>query len=239
MRAILTFHSIGDIIFTEPIYRHFWMTDGIKPIVIIRDHLMWIQEYIRSATFQKASVWDGDIDSMSHDPTSLINLRFANQIYRGLDKWDNSDIENCMLDKYRLASIDIERWKDIHLLFNEQKAMELYDLEVRRFCGGEYVCVNEYSGVGNIEIKPKTNLHIVKMHSVAGYSVIDWYLVMAMAKENHHVSTSTFYLFQALVRKYGGKLDTKVFIYPRPNHDVDGLKGISNLNASFEHTLVL
>lgn len=226
--------GIGDIIFLEPMYRHFWMRDGVKPTLWVRNHLMHLQPYFDSVNMVPCEGKNIDDMNMRHD---YFPARFANQIYRGYDANDHHDLENMMLDKYRLASIDTERWKEIHLVFNEQKAMELYASQVKRFHGTEYICVNEFSGVGHAEIHVETDLPIVTMGHIAGYSVIDWYLVMAMAKENHHVSTSTFFLFQAMHNKFGGKLNTKVFTYPRPNED--GVKGISSLNPSFDNTLVL
>lgn len=229
--------GIGDIIFLEPMYRHFWKRDGIKPTLWVRNHLMHLQPYFDSVIMAPCDDKNIDDMNMRHD---YFPARFANQIYRGYGPHDHHDAENMMLDKYRLASIDTERWKDIHLAFNERKAMDLYSLEMESgMISGDYICVNENSGVGNVQINPSSNLPVVKMWARPGYSVIDWYLVMAMAKQNHHVSTSTFYLFQAMFNKYGGKLDTEIFIYPRPNGDVDGVRGISNLKPSFDYTITL
>ena len=96
----------------------------------------------------------------------------------------------------------------------------------------EYILVNNHSQAGRINIKPENRkkLPIIEMKEVPGYNVLDWAAVILHAKENHHVSTSTFFIMQAIANKFS--FDSKVFIYPRPNED--GLRGISKLNPTFK-----
>lgn len=222
-------HAIGDIIFCEPIYRYYWERDGIKPTVVIRDHLMWLQDYIESAKFLRESQWNWDIDN--NVPTdNYLPLRFANQIIRKLDKNDHSDFENCMQDKYILAGLRPDLWKELALTFNIERSRELFaHLDISS--DDDYIVVNERSQAGQVEIKPEPKYKIVRMYDVPGYNVLDWAPVMLLAKENHHVSTCTFFIFEAL-KDYKGK----IFIYPRPNED--GLRGISKLNPTFTYTPV-
>jgi len=123
-------HSIGDILFCEPIYRHFWMKEGIKPTVVIRDHLMYLQEYIESARFLPVSHWNGDIDN-AEKTDSYLPLRFANQCLRGYSKFFHEDFENCMPDKYLLAGLNPDKWMDLQLNFNIEKSRMLFaDLDL-------------------------------------------------------------------------------------------------------------
>ena len=225
--------GLGDILFLEPMFRFFHKRNGYKPTLWVRDHFLHLQEYIESVEMVSCSNKDIDNANMTFD---YFPARFANQIYRGYDKFDHHDAENMMLDKYRLASIDVEAWKMIHLKFNEGRAMELMEKKVGNT--KDYILVNETSGVGKIEIPIKSDCKIIKMEYVPGYSLIDWYLVIANAKENHHISTSTFFLFQAISNLFGGQLATKIFLYPRPeiNGYKDGLRGIEKLNPSFTYT---
>lgn len=82
-----------------------------------------------------------------------------------------------------------------------------------------------------MDIKPETEYRVVEMFEVPGFNVCDWAMIMLLAKENHHVSTSTFFIMQALTDYKG-----KIFIYPRPNED--GLLGISKLNTNIPYTLM-
>lgn len=223
-------HSIGDLIFLEPMYRHFLQKEGKKPIVPVRDHLMWLQNYIDSAEFVRASLYSFDQNKL--DVTdNYLPLRWANQIMRDFSIYDHHDFENMMADKYTLAGLDPELWKTVKLNFNVESGKRL--MEHLGLTSKKYCLVNEYSQAGNIEIKIDGNEYeIVYMRPIDGYTVIDWFYIMLHAKQNHHISTSTFFILQAIENKFG--VTSEVFLYPRPNED--GLRGISKLNPTFKYT---
>lgn len=221
--------SIGDILFIEPIFREMWKRNGHKPVVPIMDHLMWISDYIDSAIFVARSKWDINYESVEIS-SEYLPLVFANQIHRKLYRHDHSDFENMMLDKYRLADMDPTLWKKLRINFRESKCLDLLDKVVGKE-GEDYVLVNEYSQAGKVDIAPETKLPIIRMHEIPGYTVLDWAFVILHARENHHVSTCTFYIMQALSNLYA--FNEKVVIYPRPNED--GLRGIKNLDQSFKY----
>jgi hypothetical protein len=221
-------HSIGDLLFLQPMYKHFRDRDGVKPIVPVRDHLMWMEHYIEDARFVPMSKFKLDYDSIDMSNPDYLPIRFANQIVRGLAPDDHSDFENMMNDKYTLAGLDPEMWKKITIQFFPEKCTKLFD-ELKLWPEEKYVLVNEHSQAGKIEIEIETDMRVVKMKEIPGYNVLDWCMVMLLAEQNHHISTSTFYIFQALKGIKG-----EIFIYPRPNED--GLRGISKLNPSFKYT---
>jgi hypothetical protein len=229
--VINQFHSIGDILFIEPICRHIWKTTGQKPVLPVRDHLMYLSEYIESAIFVRLSEFTFDQDSMSMENPNYLPLRFANQVIRKLSPHDHSDLENMMLDKYTLAKMDPSLWIGIDLKFNNARALKLMKL-LGITQSSKYILVNNYSQAGKVKIKP-FNAHkfqVIEMKEIPGFSVIDWHLVILYAQENHHVSTSTFYLMQAIKNKFN--FDSRVFLYPRPSED--GLRGISKLNPTYK-----
>ena len=230
-------HSIGDILFLEPMFRYFWKERGARPIVPLRDHLMWMADYIDSANFVKLSTFHWPYKNEMAMSDDYLPLRWANQIIRGYDENDHHDFENMMNDKYILAGLEPDMWRELKLNFKDNRSEKLMiHLGLMEKSGSivRYVLVNENSQAGNITIKPKTNLQVVKMRDIPGFTVIDWHLVIQMAVENHHVSTSTFYLMQAITNQY--HFDSIVFLYPRPNQD--GLRGISQLNPTFRYTLM-
>lgn len=225
--------GIGDIIFLEPMFRYYWNKEGVKPIVPVRDHLIWLADYIESADFRKLSKFDWGqyhVDSKEMEYPDYFPARFANQIYRCKNQWDHSDAENMMLDKYRLAGLDPEIWTTIKLKFPFEKV-------VAHPYGGAYILANTKCGVGEISVeemafRPYMDKFII-MHDGAG-TVIDWWQMMLHAHENHHVSTCTFFIMQAIYNEF--KHVGPAFIYPRPNED--GLRGIMNLKATYKYKLM-
>jgi hypothetical protein len=192
---------------------------------------MWLSRYIDSAEFKPMSKFNLEYESTDITYSEYLPLRFANQIVRGLDKKDHSDYDNCMPDKYILAQQRLEDWKRIELNFDEALASELMtELKIKE----PYVLVNNNCQAGTIDIKPDTTDRIIYMSEIKGFTLIDWYGVILQAKEFHTVSTSTYFLCQAIHNKY--QLDTPVYIYPRPNED--GLRGISKIPADFNYKLV-
>lgn len=229
--------GIGDIIFLEPLFRHFWKVQGKKPILPVRDHLLNLQPAFGSVEMvplSKASYFD--INSTSMDkPEEYLPLRFANQIVHGYDVNDHHDFEHMMADKYILAGLDPDMWKQVDLNFSEAKCGALLD-----YLTGEqwddFILVNEHSAAGRVIIStPLTPFTRISMVDLPGYSVIDWAFVMLYARANHHVSTSTFYMMQALKNKFP-KFGENIYIYPRPN--IDGLRGISQLKPTFNYVAV-
>lgn len=215
-------HSIGDILFLEPMFRHFLKMNGEKPIVPLRPHLTWLSNYIDSAGF---------IDERSYKDTARsLDTMHANQILRGLDFNDYSDFENCMPDKYNLAGLDPLLWKNLEITFDSRRGIELF----RKICPNPeipFILVNNNCQAGKIDIKVG-GLPIVEMQFIPGYTVLDWFFVITQADQFHTVSTSTFYVMQAMLNA-GYHLPDEIFIHARPNED--GLRGISKLHPDFQY----
>ncbi len=220
-------HAIGDILFCEPIFRHYWNKNGERPIVPLRDHLLWLGSYIDSANFVPMSTFNLDYESMDMSNPDYLPLRFANQIVRGLDRNDHSDYANTMPDKYILCGLDPDLWKTLKINFKPEK---MYALKKELVHVQDFNLINNHSQAGVLEIEVNNGRYNIEMQNKPGYTVLDWGDIMMQAKENHHVSTSTFYVLQALYNQYD--FDSSIYLYPRPN--MDGLQGISKLNPSFK-----
>lgn len=226
-------HAHGDILFCEPIFRHFWNKNGEKPIVPVRDHLMWFANHIDSAHFVPMSQFVLDYDSMDNSNPDYLPLRFANQVVRGLALDNHSDYSNTMPDKYELAGLPLEQWKTLQYTFDPEKSKGIF-AALNLSSDEDYVFVNEFSQAGNIEINPQTSMRIVKMRNIPGFNLLDWTGVMLCAKEHHHISTATFFMLEAMKGLHADNIP--IYLYARPNED--GLQGISKLNPSFNYTAV-
>lgn len=248
--VINQFAAIGDILFIEPICRHIWNVTDKKPILPVRDHLMWFADHINSAIFTPMSKFSLDYESMEISNPDYLPLRFANQIMRNLDKHDHSDFTNTMPDKYLLAeeffkmhnmpsmkhtiSSLNKSWSNVLWHFNFDKSADLF-IALNLSSDEEFIFVNEHSQAGSIKINPENpnNLRIVRMEVIPGFNVLDWTPIMLLAKEHHHVSTCTFYMLEGMKAIHDAEIP--ITIYPRPNKD--GLQGISKLNPSFKYKI--
>lgn len=206
-------------------FKHFWNQNGEKPIVPVRNHLMWLADYIDSAHFIP------ETELKNHPGHYILNTMHANQLLRGYAMHDHHDFENMMLDKYLFAKLDPMMWKGLKINFIKERAERLLR-QLGLNNGIRFVLVNEHSQAGDVKINPETNSFVVKMDTLSGFTVLDWYLVMLYSEEIHTVSTSTFYMMQALMPDL--EVCTEIFLYPRPGED--GLRGISKLNPDFKYT---
>ena len=229
--VINQFASHGDILFIEPICRRIWENTGEKPILPVRDHLMWFEHYIDSARFVPMSEFSLDYDSMAMDNPDYLPLRFANQIVRKLACDDHTDYANMMPDKYLLSGLPVDLWKNIRINRNPERENDLFKA-LNLSPKDQYILINENSQAGKISIIPKRMAtdKVIRMSVIEGFTLLDWLGIIEHARENHHVSTSTFFLMEFL------KVEMPVFMYPRPNND--GLQGISRLNSSFSYTAI-
>jgi hypothetical protein len=230
--VINQFHACGDILFIEPICRHIWTTTGKKPILPVRDHLMWFADYIDSADFVPMSKFKLDYESMETSNPDYLPLRFAAQIINKKPADYHLDYADQMPAKYQLAGLPLELWKTLQWRHYFDRCKGLFaalDLSSDQ----DYIFVNENSQAGKVEINPANpnNYRIVKMREVPGFTLLDWTPIMLLAKEHHHVSTSTFYMLEGLKDMHDKNIP--IYLYPRPN--LDGLQGISKLNPSFKY----
>lgn len=214
----------GDVMFCEPIYKYFWQRDGIKPTVIIHDHQMFFKDYIESANFIPASQMPQLRDD-ANMREGYVPLRWASQIHKGYALDYHDDFENVMLDKYRLLGLSEDLWKTLNVKLNSAFQNEDFIKNINKS-----FIFNSHCEIGTINIPFPTEIGCVLMRKTKGYNLIDWWLPIFLAKENHHVSTSTFYLMQAIKNKFP-EWNAPCYIYPRPNSD--GLRGISQLKPDF------
>lgn len=211
--------GVGDILFLEPLLRMLSRDHEIEMPVV--DQYAWIAEHIPYVNF---TPYRCQFDSYVQKFTATYYpFRFANPIFRGLGLHDWSDMENCMLDKYRILGLPETMWMDLQLVRNRFREKSLFE---HLGSPTDFILVNEHSRVGDCKIKLETDLPVIYMQAIDGYSVVDWCIMMERAKENHHVQTSTLFLLHML------GVDAK--IYPKP--DEDGMRGILDLLAMTKMT---
>lgn len=224
----------GDILFCEPIARKYH-NNGYVVIWPVEDNNWWFNEYLSFVHFRKRSEWPMNYEECNDDyqycGIPVIPLRFSNPLLRGLEPHDGSDRNHWMNDKYERLGIPVDTWKTLQWTRNEAKEDKLFkSLRIT----GDYAFVNDNFGGGfaSAGMEIKTNLPIVRMRKIDGFTMLDWAKVIINASEIHTVETSVVYMIEALPVKA-----EKWHLYPRKPYDttVDQVKNIISLNKWILH----
>ena len=216
------YQGLGDILFCEPIARHYYNL-GQQIIWPVLDDYIWIKEYIDYIDFLPQSTFPFNYELLTWDSPEFeyLPLRFANPIYRKLAAHDYSDQLHCMLDKYRLLHLREELWKTLKWKRNTFKERELYNLIVGN--KQHYNLVNALWGNNyeHILINPPANS--IHVSIVLGFTMLDWALIYENASDIRTVSTSNLYMIEAL------NIKCPVHIFPRrPGENLDGIREFVN-----------
>ncbi len=138
-------------------------------------------------------------------------LRFADTIC-------NVEYKDCMKSKYMLYNMDYRCWKEKAMWHRDTvKENELFML---LGCDkGPYNFANNIFGSQSqltVNIELESDLPIVQMRTIPGYSLFDWARVMENAEAIHTVSSSINYILEMINVKA-----EEVHLYPRKPIEVD------------------
>ena len=227
MRNLINqFQGLGDILFCEPIARHLYQNGQNEIIWPVIDEYIWVKDYIPYINFVKKSEFSFNYESTFFgnidEDTVHVPLRFANPIVRNLHPHDYSDQYHTMLDKYRMMKLPEDLWKTFTWERNYEKENELYKLLVK---SENYILVNTKWSDGNEPIHSESNLDVVYMDFIPGFTLLDWSKIIENASEIHTVSTSNLYLLETL------KLKADIVnLYPRKprEYNLDGISEFVN-----------
>jgi hypothetical protein len=231
MRYIFNqFQGLGDILFCEPIAKHYYNNGENEIIWPIAGDFLWLQEYFPYINFVNWQEFNFPYESTYHGQVTEnefhVPLRFANPIVRNLHPHDYSDQFHTMIDKYRMVNLPLDMWKTMTWIRNTQREDELYNMLVH---DTNYILVNNMwsDGVLNIQINNPDNHQVVYMNRVSGYTMLDWAKVIENADQIYTVSTSNLFLIETLSIKA-----TDVYIYPRlpRENNFDGISEFVNKN---------
>ena len=198
--------GIGDILFLSPLVKHIEAEEIIWPVV---DHYYWVKDYIKipHLQFTKQSEFNPD----NYLEYNKIPFQYAHSLV--------PKASDCMHAKYLLMGADLELWRLISFNRNQEKENKLkqhlgikpdskFIFVNNNFAGPEY----KYK----LDISLKTNLRIIYQEYIEGFTLLDWCGVLEQAKEIHTVSTSLFFVIEALNLE-----KTQLHLYPRKPLDVD------------------
>lgn len=185
--------GLGDILICEPIMR-WYRKLGYDITYWVSDEYMWIKDYIKDVNFIPLdSTYTGDIEPIYEQDKVYLPLYFK-QISNPTE-WN---ITGWLYDKYRVARLDPMMWKTFTFDRNTEKENSLFtelDLE-----GKDYILLNGASSSGGRTLNVQSDLQIVNMSTIEGYTMLDWCKVIENSKEFHTVVTST--IFPAIKLKH-------------------------------------
>lgn len=213
------FRGLGDILFLVPLIRELMAEGNTVLWPIVREYFN-IAKHFPDINFVIKEDYNFPYDSKLVASTphgNLLPYRFAMELM-------GRNMTQCMQSKYELYGHNWQIWRNLHFERFKDKEKELVKLVGAK---GKYILVNRYYGevARGMQITPeiKTDLPIVEMRSIDGFSLIDWCGIIENAAEIHTASTSILYILEML------KLDMPIHFYRR------GLWG----EQAFEHTQAL
>lgn len=133
----------------------------------------------------------------------LLPYRFSSELMR-------RGLNQCMQSKYEIFGHDWQMWRQLYYTRFYDKEKQLAKLVGAT---GDYILVNRYFGEPsrNLKIEPIINsdLKVIEMTTIEGYSLIDWLTVIENAKEIHTANTAIMYLLELK------QLNMPVYVYKR------------------------
>ena len=198
--------GIGDILFLSPLITRLDVEHIVWPVV---DHYYWIKDYIKinNLLFIKFS----EFNPSNYEEYVEVPLQHAHSLI--------PQAEDCMQAKYMLLEANPELWKTLNFNRNQEKENKLKQyLNISH--NDEFIFINNHFAGPEfnykVDINLKTDLRIVYQEYIEGFTLLDWCGVLEQAKEIHTVSTSLFFVIEAL------KLEkTSLHLYPRKPLDKD------------------
>lgn len=210
---ILQSFGLGDVIFSQSIANHYMsigyeITWPVKPIFLDQvksayPKINWIPEGRTPVNMRTKAMGE-------RNGYHVLPIRFSDTIMR-------VPYKEVMKAKYYMVGLDWQTWRD-HAMWVRAEEKENSLIE-ELGAKGDYCLVNSNFTTKNKrrDVKPKTDLPIIEMDYLDGYSLFDWAKVIENAKEIHTVSTSIIYMMEML------KLRCAPHIYVRrpieSNHD--------------------
>ncbi len=219
------YFGLGDILFCEPIARHFYNEGKNQIFWPIMDRFMWLTHYIKYIDFVPSSSCPIDYESLHLGLTNtdvyFVPLRFANPIVRKLKPYEEEPY-HMMLDKYRMLGLPEDMWKTLKWERNLKKENKLYNLLVK---DKNYILINSKWSNGKVPIETDSTFQIINMNILDGFTLFDWAKIIENASEIHTVATSNLFLLETLNLKAN-----KVNIYPRKprENNFDGISEFVN-----------
>lgn len=192
------FFGIGDIMFIEPIMRKFFQ-EGNEIILPVMKQYMNLDIHFPYIQFVDKEECDIDYECQNivqKGDMIIYPLRWSKEFF-------NSPLNDTMKNKYRMFNLPLEMWREFAFLRHRWKENKLIN-ELGIDLNNDYaLIIQNYHSYNktSINIKLDTNMPIIELLPIEGYSLLDWVKIIENASEIHSVNTSTLFLFETLELK--------------------------------------
>ena len=212
--------GLGDILFLSPLIQQLEKYGNVEEIYWkIKDEYYWVIDYLE---FYKVTFIKESNNNFPFENFQILNFEQSFHIVGGRD---------CMSSKYNLVKAPLEIWRNISFKRNFEKEAELLQrLNISE--NEEFIFVNNNFADPNLKystnINVGTNLRIITLEYLEGFTLLDWCGVLEQAKEIHTVSTSLYFVIEGIGRTEG------LHLYPRKPFDKDFSPIISLLHPKWQ-----
>lgn len=188
------FLSLGDILFLIPMIREL-MAEGNTMLWPIDDRYFDISKHFPDVPFVKKS----DYPDLPYDNMQMVQTEHGQMLpYRFAIEIMGRPLNKCMDSKYELYRHDYKIWRGLYWKRDYEKEGELITL---LDLPENFILVNRTFGhEAKFVIEPVINsdLPIVEMTNMPGFTLIDWLWVIEKASEIHMSNSSLNYLLELL-----------------------------------------
>lgn len=193
--VINQFFGIGDIIFIEPICRHYFF-NGYEIIFPVIPKYLGIAPYFPYITFVNKDTYNIDYECQQIIETPekiILPIRWSKEFLK------SASYNDTMRNKYLMFGFDLEMWRTATWLRNRHKENVLREkMGVAK--GEKFNLINrnytEHERKRKIEIN--NGFKNIEMSFIDGFTIFDWCWMIENATEIHTVNTSVLFLLELL-----------------------------------------
>jgi hypothetical protein len=210
------FRGLGDILFIEPIARHYYKL-GHRVIIPVVPEYSNLSKYFPYITFLHKNLLNIDYERrtvVEDNQNIIIPLRWSMEIY-------NSPWRDVMKNKYKLVDLPWEKWRELKWMRDLTTENKLYN-KLGLKDEESYNLVNEIHSTQLLQkhnFKIENGLKNVKLQVIEGYTLLDWYKVIQCATTIHSVHTSINYLIEVIPTK--AETMNQLHMYSRTGREVN------------------
>lgn len=200
MRAVIgkkyvvgQFASLGDIIWLVPMIRAL-QEEGNSVLWPVNSEYLSLQK-----NFPDINFIDKSKIGINYDSRMTTNTPYGIWLpYRYASENMGRTLQTCMQSKYQIYGHDWKMFRSLYWNRDREAENKLFN---QLTPGKPYILVNRYFGaMGQMQITPQidSDLPIVEMKPVPGYTIFDWCKIIEGASEIHSANTSLCYILDRM-----------------------------------------